>query len=87
MARGWESKSVELQIASAEDRRPRGVESGITPEQQRLEHDKNVLMLSIVRLEREIQQSTHPRFRAMLENALADQQQKLQLLNNGLLSK
>jgi hypothetical protein len=81
MARGWESKSVELQIASAEDRRPRGSHTDITPEQQRLEHDKNVLMLSIVRLEREIVQSTHPRFRTMLENALADQRQKLSDLN------
>jgi hypothetical protein len=86
MARGWESKSVELQIASAEDRRPRGSQATTNPERQGLERDRNVLMLSIVRLEREIQQSTHPRFQAMLKNALLDQTQKLAELNRRLSS-
>ena len=84
MARGWESKSVELQIASAEDRRPQGSQTSNNPERQRLERDRNVLMLSIVRLEREIEQSTHPRFQAILKNALLDQTQKLAALNRSL---
>ncbi|HUS07515.1 MAG TPA: hypothetical protein VMZ52_14505 [Bryobacteraceae bacterium] len=87
MARGWESKSVEEQMSAAEDRRPRDVSPEPSPEQQRLLREKNVLMLSIVRVEREIASCTHSRYLAILENALGDQKQKLvrieQLLQSG----
>jgi hypothetical protein len=78
MARGWESKSVESQMETAEDRRAqRQAESTLTAEQVRLRVERDSISLSIKRVEHDLQSATHPRRREQLQAALAHLQQKL----------
>ena len=78
MARGWESKSVESQMETAEERRTRPqAETALTPEQARLRVERESLSLSIKRVEQDLQSAPHPRRREQLEAALLHLQQKL----------
>jgi hypothetical protein len=79
MARGWESKSVEAQQDEAAGRS--------TPEKPRLTREaadrlreREDLRLSLESVVQRLQRSRHPRYRAMLEQALADLQRKLESL-------
>jgi hypothetical protein len=77
MARGWESKAVESQLEdkTSEDTRHRaGIES---PEERTLRDERQGLELTRARLLAELKASTVPAHRTMLEQALADIQQRL----------
>lgn len=67
MARGWESKSVEMQM---EERASEPVPPGNTIENAELKRKFELLELSRKRLNEEIERSTDERFREMKRRAL-----------------
>ena len=73
MARGWESKSVEAQIDMAESRissvKPH---PAINPRQLELVRKKETLLLSRTRVMRELDSAQNPRYKGILNKALAD---------------
>ena len=76
VARGWESKSVEAQQAEATDKsantRPK-----MSPEEAARWREKENLRLSRQRVLQELAASQNPRHRKLLEESLADLDQKL----------
>ena len=69
MARGWESKSVELQ---QDDARSAGEpKRSLTPEQREIESRKEGLKLSRTRILAQLESATNPRYRTILEQELA----------------
>jgi hypothetical protein len=70
MARGWESKSIESQIESAESKRDRTAVPQVTPEQAARQRERASLELSRKRVLADIAAARHPRHREMLEAAL-----------------
>ena len=81
MARGWESKSVESQMESAESRKQNKPGEILTPEQQEILRERGLLELSRVRLQQQIKESTHARYRQILTRALEDVDRKLAALD------
>jgi hypothetical protein len=77
MARGWESKAVEAQQEEAAAGR-----SGpsITADEARRQGQRSTLMLARTRALADLQQACAPAYRAMLEQAIADLDRRL----NGL---
>lgn len=81
MARGWESKDVESQVA---DRKTVAENSGKgqkTPEDIRKEQERRGLVLSRTRVLNELENAKHPNHRKSLEAALAHLDKKLAELN------
>lgn len=80
MARGWESKSVEAQQDEAAARstpeKPR-----LTPEAAARLRQQESLRLSLQRVMQQLEQSPNPRHHAMLEQARADLERKIQELS------
>jgi hypothetical protein len=70
VARGWESKSVELQqddTRSSAELKPR-----LTLEQREIESRKEGLKLSRSRILEQLHSTENPRYREILEQALAE---------------
>jgi hypothetical protein len=82
MARGWESKSVEAQIDMAEF--PRSAERTNTPSPENIEmiRKRETIVLSLTRVVRELSTATNPRYKAVLDKALADLNAQLSTLND-----
>jgi hypothetical protein len=80
MARGWESKSVEEQMAEAEARRSAPAGRELTPAERDRETRKMTLMLSRSRILQDLQTACHPNHRALLEQSLAFIDAELQAL-------
>ena len=76
MARGWESKDVESQVA---DRKTVTETSGKgkSPEEIRKEQERRGLTLSRTRVLNELELATHPNHRKSLEAALAHLDRKI----------
>ena len=76
MARGWESKSVELQQAEASEKsaKPR---PPMSAEEAARFREKESLRLSRQTVLQQLEASTNPRHRKMLQDSLADLDQKL----------
>jgi len=74
MARGWESKSVESQIDSAQrtERAVAVLENSPDPEELDLIRKKESILLSRTRVERELKSTQNPRYKALMTKALAD---------------
>jgi hypothetical protein len=73
MARGWESKSVEAQQAGmAEVRRSAALENIPNPEDLEFIRKKETILLSRTRIVRELTSAQNPRYKAVLQKALAD---------------
>jgi len=70
VARGWESKSVELQQDDA--RSTEAPKRTLTLEQRKIESHKEGLKLSRSRILAQLQSATNPRYRQILEQALAE---------------
>jgi hypothetical protein len=70
MARGWESKSVESQIESAESKQAQKTAPRLTPEQSARQRERSSIELSRKRVLADIAAARHPRHREMLEAAL-----------------
>ena len=79
MARGWESKSVEEQIESAQSRPARGMRAGIelSAAQVSLVREKENLTLSRTRVLHQIESSQNPRYLQLLKRELKVLQEKL----------
>jgi hypothetical protein len=71
MARGWESKSVEDQIASAAERSSHKTPAS-SPEQLEKNRKREVLLLSRARVLHDLEVARNDRYRVMLEHALRD---------------
>ena len=80
MARGWESKSVEGQIETAESQRAHSAAARLTPEQQQRQRDRESLELSRSRVVAELASATNPRRRELLEAALRHLEEKIAAL-------
>jgi len=76
MARGWESKSVEEQQSEASERskKPRQM---LTPEAAARQRERETLRLSRQRVLQQLERAQHPRHRSLLQDELADLDQKL----------
>lgn len=78
MARGWESKSVEEQMETAESRRAeRKSASTLTADQIRVARERESLEMDLVRVRREWTEAKHARHREQLEAAMEFLQRKL----------
>jgi hypothetical protein len=75
MARGWESKSVESQQEAAAVK-PSGA-AAFSPEEARRRADRGILLLARTRALADLQQACVPAHRAMLEQAIADLDRRL----------
>jgi hypothetical protein len=78
MARGWESKSVESQQEAAA--RPRATGPAVTAEQAARKAERATLMLARTRALADLQRACVPAHRAMLEQAIADLDERLKTL-------
>ena len=72
MARGWESKSVEAQIDMAEAQRAAPQRTKLTPKTLEVLRKKEVILLSRIRVVRELEAAQNPRYKVVLNKALAD---------------
>jgi hypothetical protein len=70
VARGWESKSVEDQIAASEDRKAAAAKRVRTADEMERESRKQGLLLSRTKIARDIENARDQRHRAALQQAL-----------------
>ena len=76
MARGWESKAVESQQEAAAAKESRA--GAFDPEEARRRADRALLLLARTRALSDLQQACRPAHRAMLEQAIADLDRRLE---------
>jgi hypothetical protein len=77
MARGWESKDVESQVAATEEPKQKLGSAAKTPEQRKREQERRDLELSRTRILNDLLRATHPHHRKSLEAALAHLDKKI----------
>ena len=81
MARGWESKSIEDQVAAAEAAREARAKPHIsTKERETLERERS-LLLSRAQVRARLASATNPNYRQQLERALKHLDEQLEGLN------
>ncbi|HJS97626.1 MAG TPA: hypothetical protein VJ756_00945 [Terriglobales bacterium] len=71
MARGWESKAVEAQVEAASEE-PAEAKPRLSAEQLENRRRKDSLTLARAQVRQQLEASSNPRHRSMLESALAD---------------
>lgn len=76
MARGWESKAVEAQVEMAETRMASS-KAHRTPEELEKLRQRESLLMSRNRVLHDLEESSNPRYRKMLSDALAHLDAKL----------
>lgn len=80
MARGWESKQVESQMDDAREKHdPGGGEA--TPDGQKLQREKQNLLLSRAYIQHQIELSANSRYTESLYKALEELERKLSELS------
>ena len=84
MARGWESKAVEDQIQGSQLRIKSDSRDPLTPAQSDARRRKEVLVLSRVRVQTDIQASQAGRYRDQLNRALADLDAQISEINDAV---
>ncbi|HEY8205254.1 MAG TPA: hypothetical protein VIF81_11045 [Pyrinomonadaceae bacterium] len=72
MARGWESKSVEDQLADAEAAKDAQAKRHLSPQERERETRRQSLLLSRAQVVGRLKNATNARYRAQLEKALKD---------------
>ena len=77
MARGWESKSVEDQVADAEAAKAARAKPRLTEEDRAKETERQSLLLSRAQITNRLKLATNPRYRNQLESALRDLEKSL----------
>ena len=70
MARGWESKAVEDQIAASQDRRPAASNRARTADELKRESRRQGLLLARAKIVGDMQRARDERHRATLQQAL-----------------
>jgi hypothetical protein len=83
MARGWESKSVESQMESAEAHVRPSFDEQLGTEELELLRKKESLTLSRRRVVRDLETSQNPRYRKLMQKALTDLDAQLARLERG----
>ena len=81
MARGWESKSVEDQVAAAEAAKEARAKPYLTAEERAKETERQSLLLSRTQITNRLKHATNPKYRAQLESALQHLESRLRELN------
>ena len=81
MARGWESKSVEDQMAQVESDRRACAKATLTPEEIARQTEREGLLLSRSRTLASLQGACDARYRALLERTLAHVEAELARLD------
>jgi hypothetical protein len=71
MARGWDSKAVEEQQAAAEAEKQTRAKPAMSDAERERQKAREGLLLARARLAGDLQAASDPRYRAMLEQALA----------------
>jgi hypothetical protein len=79
VARGWESKSIESQQADANDQTKRP-HAKLSAEEASVVREKEILRLSRQRVLQQMDVSSNPQHRKMLEDALAELDERLRRL-------
>ncbi len=79
VARGWESKSVEAQQAEAEEKQA-PTRPPVTPEEAARCREKENLRLARQRVLQQMAASPNPRHRKLMQDSLADLEEKLRSL-------
>jgi hypothetical protein len=74
MARGWASKSVEAQIDAAKEHHHSSAIFDNTPPPEALERlrKRESILLSRIRVERDLKSAQNPRYKALLTKTLAE---------------
>jgi len=80
MARGWESKSVEAQMESAQQNQPAQGNRALTDDEKDRKRERDGLKLSRAYLLHKIESSTSERYTESLRKELAEIEQKLSRL-------
>ena len=75
MARGWESKSVEAQMESAEEKPNAG--RPLTPEETARQRERESLRLARARVLQQLEAASEPRYVKLLNDALEDLNKRL----------
>jgi hypothetical protein len=70
MARGWESKEVEMQIEAAQERYERAQRPTATPAEIALERERESIELSRSRVLQDMASALNPRYREVLQRSL-----------------
>jgi hypothetical protein len=86
MARGWESKSVEAQIESAQRGDRNAGERRYSAEEARLVSARDGILLSRTRVRRDLENARSDRYRSLLQQALAKLDRDLAELESQLRS-
>jgi hypothetical protein len=76
MARGWESKSVESQMETAQSEK-KDAPQRFTPEAAAAVRKKETLLLARAHLQQQMRADLHPRHLEMLQSALAGLEKQL----------
>lgn len=82
MARGWESKSVEDQVADAEAAKDDRAKRHLSQQERVKETQRQSLLMSRTQITGRLNRATNPRYRAQLEAALQDLEKKLRELDS-----
>ena len=80
MARGWESKSVEEQLASAEQDRARTLNAPISASEADRRRRRAVLESARNRTLQQLNSAANPRYRKLLEDELASLNEQIEHL-------
>jgi hypothetical protein len=72
MARGWESKAVEGQVQEFESKENREHKRQLTQTELEIRRQREILLLSRARVEKQLQSTQDPRYREQLNRALTD---------------
>lgn len=81
MARGWESKSVDDQIAAAEAAKESQAKPRLTEQQRAKETERQSLLLSRAQTISRLEKTTNARYRAQLELALNELEGRLNAID------
>jgi hypothetical protein len=82
MARGWESKSVEDQVAAAEAAKEARAKPHLSAEERDVLERKRSLLLSRAQVRARLAAATNENYRKQLERALKHLDEQLQALQN-----
>jgi len=82
MARGWESKAVESQIEAAETRTSHSQEPQLSPDELRIQRERESLELSRTRVMQDMAAAKNPKYRELLERSLRYLDEKIAALTS-----
>ncbi len=83
MARGWESKSVEQQLASAESEKAAPSKARLSPQEAERQRRRDLLQSARARTLHQLECATDPRYRKLLEEQLGGLEAQIRKLADG----